>query len=152
MTVLEEVIFLKQVPFFQEMSTSDLRVLASISEEATYEAGQPIVTQGTRGDALYVIVSGRVAIQRRKHAATEATLTDLATLGPRDYFAEMSLFDDEPHSADVTALTNTQVIKMRRAPLMALVKRQPDLALGLIKVLSRRLRQANAALAKKQKK
>ena len=152
MTVLEEVIFLKQVPFFQEMSTSDLRVLAGISEEATYEAGQQIIAQGKRGDALYVIVSGRVAIQRRKRAATEATLTDLATLGPRNYFAEMSLFDDEPHSADAIALTNTHVILVRRAPLMALIKRQPDLAISLFKVLSQRLRQANAALAKKQKK
>jgi len=152
MTVLEQVIFLKQVPFFQEMSTNDLRVLAGISEEATYEAGQQIITQGKRGDALYVIVSGRVAIQRRKRTATEATLTDLATLGPRNYFAEMSLFDDEPHSADAVALTNTHVILVRRAPLMALIKRQPDLAISLFKVLSQRLRQANAALAKKQKK
>ena len=152
MTVLEQVIFLKQVPFFQEMSTSDLRVLAGISEEATYEAGQQIIAQGKRGDALYVIVSGRVAIQRRKRTAAEATLTDLAALGPHNYFAEMSLFDDEPHSADAIALTNTHVILVRRAPLMALIKRQPDLAISLFKVLSQRLRQANAALAKKQKK
>lgn len=151
MTVLEQVIFLKQVPFFQEMSTGDLRVLASISEEATYQAGERIITEGERGDALYVIVSGRVGIQRRKRTAAEATLTDLATLGPRNYFAEMSVFDDEPHSADAVALTPAHVILIRRDPLLALVKRQPELALSLIKVLSQRLRQANAALAQKKR-
>ncbi len=150
LTLIEKVIFLKEVPFFQGMSVDDLRRVANISEVATYDAGQQIIAEGERSGTLYVIVSGRVGIQHRKQDTTEATMTMLASLGPREYFAEMSIFDDEPHSADVIALTPTQVLMVRRAPLIALIQRQPELALGLFSVLSQRLRQANAQLAKRR--
>ena len=149
MTVIEKVIFLKEVPFFQGMSVDNLRVLAGIAEETTADAGRRIITEGERGDTLYVIVSGRVGIQRHKQAEDDRTLTQLATLGPREYFAEMSLFDEEPHSADAIAMTPTQLLTVSREPLIELIRRQPDLALGLFKVLSQRLRQANLSLSKK---
>ena len=151
MTLIERVIFLKEVPFFEGMSIDDLRLLAGIAETETAGVGQKIVTEGERGEGLYVIVSGRVAVQHSKQTTAEATLTTLATLGPREYFAEMSIFDEEPASADVVAMTPTQLLLVRRAPVLSLIRRQPDLALGLFRVLSQRLRQANALLAKKQR-
>lgn len=149
LTLIEKMVFLKQVAFFEEMPANDLRAVAQVAEEASYEAGQLIITEGEQSDALYVVVSGRVAVQRRKHAETERTLTELATLGPQEYFGEMSLFDEEPGSADVAALVPTQVLLVRRAPLFALLERQPALAMDLFRVLSRRLRQANELLVKR---
>jgi hypothetical protein len=149
LTAIEKVIFLKQVPFFQDVTTADLQVLAGISEEASFDTGRQIIAEGDRGDALYTIVSGRVGIQHRKKDTTDRTLTDLATLGPQEYFGEMSLFDGDPYSADAVALAPTHLLLVRREPLFALIRRQPDLALDLFKVLSRRLRKANAALSKK---
>jgi HEAT repeat protein len=151
LTVIEKVVFLKQVQFFDEMPANDLRTVAGVTEEATYDPGQVIMAEGEPSDALYVVVSGRVAVQHRKRAEVERTLTELASLGPREYFGEMSLFDEAASSADVVALTPTQVLIVRRAPLFALIERQPALAMDLFRVLSRRLRQANEMLVKKNR-
>jgi CRP-like cAMP-binding protein len=151
LTNIEKIIFLKQVPFFEEMPTRYLRVLADITEEVSFDTAQRIIAEGERTNSLYVIVGGKVAIQRRKKDVSDQTLAQLAVLGPKEYFGEMSLFDHEPHSADVIALKPTQLLVMRYGPLAALIKRHPEMALGLFKVLSQRLRQANVMLSKKQR-
>ncbi|HET9223563.1 MAG TPA: HEAT repeat domain-containing protein, partial [Roseiflexaceae bacterium] len=145
LTLIERVIFLKQVPVFGAMIIDRLRVLASICEELECEPKQRIIAEGERGEALYVIVKGRVAIQRRDPRQPGARV-ELAVLGPREYFGEMSLFDNEPYSADAVALEPTQLLLVRQAPLLALIKRYPDIAFGFFKVLSQRLRQANALI------
>lgn len=142
-----KVVFLKQVPFFQGMTVSQLRVLASISEEVTFEEGQQVIEQGTPGDALYIVVSGQVAIQRK--GPRRGTVTRLTTLGPKAVFGETSFFDSEPRSADGVALEATQLLLVRQAPFLELVRQHPDLAVGLLKVFSQRLRQANAVIAEK---
>ncbi len=145
---IEKVIFLKQVSFFERMTTEQLRVIASISEEKTFEAEEKIVSEGESGTTLYVIVSGRVAIQRQAKNRRKA-IARLGVLRPKEYFGEMSLFDDEPTSADVVALERSCVLLMRRDPLIALIKRQPELGLEMLKVFSKRLRQANTQLSDK---
>jgi HEAT repeat protein len=149
LTLIERVIFLKQVPVFGGMIVDRLRVLASISEELECELGQRIIAEGEHGDALYVIVKGRVAIQRRDPRQPSAT-AELAALGPGEYFGEMSLFDNEPYSADAVALEPTHLLLVRQAPLLALIKRYPDMAFGFFKVLSQRLRQANTLITEQR--
>jgi hypothetical protein len=151
LTLIEKTIFLKQVQFFSEMPAADVRTLAVVSELVDVAAGQPIITEGESGDALYIIVSGRVAVQHRKRSEAERTLTELATLGPREYFGEMSLFDAGPSTADVVALVPTQLLAVRRAPLFALLERKPALTMDLFHVVSRRLRQANELLARRER-
>jgi CRP-like cAMP-binding protein/HEAT repeat protein len=149
LTVLEKVIFLKEVPFFQGMTINQLRILATISEEMTYEEGQQIFAEGEYGDTLYVVVSGSIAIQQQVKRRRTASITRLATLGSRDYFAEMAIFDNEAHPAEAVALKPTRLLLVRQAPLVALIKRQPDLGLDLLRVMSHRLREANAQIAEK---
>lgn len=147
--LIEKVIFLKQVPFFADMSGDDLRLLGSISEELNFDEGRRIVTEGDYGDALYVIVIGLVGVQRRKSGPTGHTLLELARLGPREYFGEMSLFNRAPTSADVVALIPTDVLRVRRDPLFEMIKRQPKMAFGVLEVLSQRLSRSYALLAEK---
>ncbi|MCP4540079.1 MAG: cyclic nucleotide-binding domain-containing protein [Chloroflexi bacterium] len=151
LTIIEKVISLRKIQAFQNMSIDELRLLADISEEATYSKGQQILIEGERGDALYVIINGKVSVQRKTDwDITPGDITYLAALGPGEYFAEMSLFDDAPHSADVVALEDTELLAVRQAPLVAVIKQRPELALGLFKVLSQRLRQANEVIAQTQ--
>ena len=151
LTLIEKTVFLKQVKFFGEMLAADVRALAAVSELLEAAAGQIIITEGEPGDALYIIVSGQVGVQHRQRSAAERTLTALATLGPREYFGEMSLFDAGPSTADVVALLPTQLLVVRRAPLFALLGRKPDLMMGLFLVISQRLRQANELLAQQER-
>ncbi len=148
LTLIEKVIFLKHVSFFQRMTTEQLRVLAGISEEVSFAADEQIISEGGQSMTLYVIVSGRAAVQRVTNKRRRS-IARLAVLGPKEYFAEMSLFDDEPHSADVVALEDIQLLLVRRDPLIMLIKRQPELGLELLRVLSQRLRQSNAQLSEK---
>jgi CRP-like cAMP-binding protein len=150
LTTIEKLVFLKQVPFFQDMSIAQLHVLASISEEMDVAADETILSEGEYVDALYVLVSGRVALQRRQKRRQDS-ITRLATLGPRDYFAEMSVFDNEPLSADAVALEPTRLLLVRQSPLIALIKRHPEMGLALLKVLSQRLRQVDDRFAEKVK-
>lgn len=151
LTTIEKVIFLKQVPFFRTMSTEQLRIFASIGEEQSYEEAERIITEGERGDTLYVIINGKVAIQRRTQRRQGEDITRLAELGPREYFAEMSIFDNQPYSADAVALQRCDLLLVRQAPLVTLIQNQPDLALGLLSVLSMRLRQANELIVERSK-
>jgi CRP-like cAMP-binding protein len=113
LTIIERMVFLKKVPVFQDMSTDELGILAGISEEFTYAGNQQILAEGERGDALHIVVSGKVAIQRATSGDPDAP-THLATLGAREYFAEMSLFDDEPYSADAVTLEPTELLLVHR--------------------------------------
>ncbi len=150
LTTIEKLVFLKQVPFFSAMTIEQLYVLASISEEMTVEAEQTVLSEGAYVDALYVIVSGRIALQRRQKRRQDSIMR-IATLQAREYFAEMSVFDNEPLSADVVALEQSRLLLVRQAPLLELIKHYPELGLALLRVLSQRLRQVDDRFAEKLK-
>jgi CRP-like cAMP-binding protein len=76
-------------------------------------------------------------------------VTRLSTLGPKEYFSETAIFDDEPHTYDAVALQPSELLVVRQDTLIALIRHQPELALTLLKVFSLRLRQANATIMEK---
>ncbi|MBN1953622.1 MAG: HEAT repeat domain-containing protein [Anaerolineae bacterium] len=141
LSTIERIIFLKEIQFFQNMTIEQLKVLANICEEEFFPRETQIFREGDPGGALYVVVNGRVAIERE--AQREGSVTRLATIESRSYFGEMSLFSDSPRSAAALAIQDTLTLRLRREPLIALVRSQPDLAVALINVLSQRLRDAN---------
>ncbi len=149
LSAIERVIFLKEVPFFESMTIEQLRILASVSEECTFDEDKTIFAEGDSGDALYVIVSGRVAIERQ--GRRQGSVVRLATLESRQYFGEMTIFDGEPRSASATAIEPALLLRLGRAPLQALSRENPDLSIELLRVLSRRLRETNALIAEKSK-
>ncbi|HET91645.1 MAG TPA: cyclic nucleotide-binding domain-containing protein [Chloroflexi bacterium] len=150
LSTIEKVIFLKEVPIFDEMTVAQLRVLAGIAEEVAFDDDGIIFHEGEPGDTLYVVVSGRVGIEHQAEGGSES-VARLATLEPRQYFGEMSIFDQAPRSATAIAIGPTLLLSIRREPLIALVEGDPTLALELIRVLSQRLRDVNEELARKTK-
>ena len=144
LSTAEKFAFLKKVPFFQGMTADQLEALAAVCEEETFAEDTVIFAQGDPGGALYVVVSGRVEIDREKR---KGSFVHLATIGPHSYFGEMSLFDDSSRSTSAVALQDTLTLRLRREPLVELVRHDPDLSLELIKVLSRHLRAANERIA-----
>jgi CRP-like cAMP-binding protein/HEAT repeat protein len=144
LSVVEKAIFLKQIPFFAAMTVDQLRTLAGIVEEQHYEEGDLIFAEGEPGQALYVIVSGRVGIEREPK---QGRVQRLETLTARQYFGEQTIFDGAPHENRAVAVGRVHVLSIRREPLMALIRRSPDLSLSLVTVLSQRLREADSKLA-----
>jgi CRP-like cAMP-binding protein/HEAT repeat protein len=146
LSAVEQAIFLKQVPFFAGMTVDQLRTLAGIAEEQYHDGGEMIFAEGDAGEALYVVVSGRVGIEREPR---RGRVQRLDTLKARQYFGERTIFDGAPHENRAVALDRVHLLAIRREPLLALIRRSPDLSLSLVSVLSQRLREADSQLAAK---
>lgn len=142
---IERIIFLKEVPFFRGMTINQLKVLTRVCEEELFAAGTTICHEGEPGGVLYVIVRGRVAVERE--GRRKGSVARLATIEAHSYFGEITLFDTGPRTASIVALQDTFTLKIRREPLIALARQYPDLSLELIDVLSQRLREINARVA-----
>jgi len=140
-STVEKILFLMSVPIFDKLTGEDLAPLAQAAEVESHLGGSRIVKEGDVGDALYVVLRGRVRIEKGGQA--------LAELGPRDTFGEMAVLDATARSADAVALDDTEVMKIGSEDFYDILHDQADIAEGVIKVLTRRLREADAKLGEK---
>ena len=145
LTVIERIIFLKQVTLFQSMTMDQLKVLASICEDESVTQGTVIFKEGDPGGVVYVVVSGRVGIERA--GDRKASVVRLATLEARASFGEMNLFENSSRSANAIAIEDTLLLKLSTEPFLRLIRQHPDMSIELIKVLNLRLREANDQIA-----
>lgn len=132
--------FLARVPIFASCTPDEIAAIAAVAQESYFQPGQIIVTQGTPGQAFYMVLSGRVEIVRDS--------TSLGAFGPGDFFGEMSLLDSAPRSATIRALDPTQCLMLSSWDFKALLERHPSIAIKLLEVLSRRLRVADERLGR----
>jgi CRP-like cAMP-binding protein len=91
-----------------------------------------------------VVVNGRVGIEQEKRTGSFARLANIEAYS---YFGETNFFDDSPHSTSAVALQDTLTLQLRREPLIALARQNPEMSLKLINVLSQRLRESNDRIA-----
>ena len=103
-----------------------------------HAAGEKVFVEGDDGQCMYVVRSGQVSIT--KHGMV------LERVGPDGMFGEMALIDGSPRSATATALEATEVAPIDKGAFDHLVRRNPDFALRIMRLLVERLRQANANL------
>ncbi len=132
MPTVEKVLFLKRVPLFAGVPTRDLVQVAGIAEEVLCAPEEPIITEGEQGNAMFLIVEGEVAIHRGEQR--------LAALRVQDCFGEMSILDNEPRSASATALTDCLLLKVDQDHFHTILNQNADVALAIIRTLTRRLR------------
>ncbi|HEX7918881.1 MAG TPA: Crp/Fnr family transcriptional regulator, partial [Gemmatimonadales bacterium] len=92
------------------------------------------------GDALYLVASGQVKVVLIGEDGREVILS---VLGEGAFFGEMALLDDEPRSAHVIAMEDSIVLALRREDFRARLRASPEVAIALLKELSRRLRRAD---------
>jgi CRP-like cAMP-binding protein/Fe-S-cluster-containing hydrogenase component 2 len=128
---------LGRVPLFSQLSPLERTELSRLLQPQRYERGQLIIHEGEPGDALYIIESGQVVVERAGEL--------LAHLDEGNFFGEMSLLSEKPHNADIRAVTPTEVLVLPAAEFMRLLHEQPRLAEQLHAVVERR-RVAGAAL------
>jgi hypothetical protein len=145
LSTIERIIFLKEATFFEGMTVDRLKVLAIACEEALFPKDTVIFNQGDPGGVMYIVVSGKVSIEREDQHKGSAV--HLATINPFACFGEISLFDNCPRSVTARANQDTMTLRLHREPLVTLIRRHPDLGLELINVLSQHLRDANDIIA-----
>ena len=130
--------FLKRVDLFEDLDRRSLEAIANAAVEQTYTAGQEIVRQGDTGVGAFIIKKGRVeAVQDR--AGNEHKLAEMKT---GDVFGEMALLDEFPRSATVRAIEPTTCLGIQRWHFKGILESHPQIALALLPVLTKRLRNA----------
>ncbi len=107
-------------------------------------AGAAAVSQDEPGDAVFVVMSGRVKVVLCGESGREVTLS---ILRPGDSFGEMSLFDGGSRSATCIALEATAVLALSRDDLMRHIQAHPRTAMNLLGEMARRLRKADERIA-----
>ncbi len=133
-TAVEKVLFLKGIDLFSQIPGEDLAQIALIAEEEERDAGEVVIREGEMGDALYLVVEGKVRVRKGER--------EVAELGEREVFGEMALLDPAPRSATVEALSDVTLLRIRREDFADVMAEKPDIARGVIQVLTRRLRAA----------
>jgi CRP/FNR family cyclic AMP-dependent transcriptional regulator len=133
---------LAHVELFSGLEKKDLQQLAGACRERTYSPGTKLIKQGDTGVGLYVITNGSVHVSR-ENDPDKAEL-DLGTVGPGNVLGEMSLLDDLPRSANVTAVTDVTALLLPVWEFRTTLRSHPDIALRLLATLSRRLRKAES--------
>ncbi|MBK6531418.1 MAG: cyclic nucleotide-binding domain-containing protein [Deltaproteobacteria bacterium] len=137
-TTAEKVLFLKGIELFAAVPSEDLVGLAAITAEITVDEEEQVFREGDRGDALYLVVEGTVRVTRGGRT--------LATMGEREVFGEMALLDPAPRSATATAATSVTLLRVAQDDFADLLQERPEVAAGVLRVLTRRLRRANERL------
>ncbi|WP_437736267.1 Npt1/Npt2 family nucleotide transporter [Sorangium sp. So ce1335] len=138
-TTIEKVLFLQRVPLFSRVAGDDLVALARGSLVVSLLRGDVIFRQGEPGGALYSIISGEVRLTLDGR--------EIARLGPHDVFGEMSLFDSEPRASTAVVTEDAELLRVSAEDFHEAVRETAEIADAVIRVLNRRLREADRKLA-----
>ena len=128
---------LGQVGLFKSLNKKHLQSLARLSTAQKYAPGDVIVQQGDSGLGLYIIASGSVEVRKEIPGHPYVVVN---TLGPAQFFGEMSLLDDYPRSATVVAVEPTECLTLVKWHFLAELESHPEMAVPMLTILSKRVR------------
>ena len=132
----ERIAFFRSLPLFRELADPELAAISELAHELTVQAGEVVVREGDPGQDLFVVTQGKVQVRREGRFFAE--------LGAGEVFGEMAVFDAQPRSADIVAKERVELLRIRGADLLDLIDRQSGIARGIIRMLSRRLRESSS--------
>ncbi|GGK11665.1 putative Crp/Fnr-family transriptional regulator [Pilimelia terevasa] len=129
---------------FQGVDQEAAEALAKEMETVDVRKGEILFNESEQGDSLYIVITGKIKLGRR---AADGRQNLISVMGPSDMLGELSLFDPGPRTATATAVTDTRLARLRKASLRPWLADRPEIAEQLLRVLARRLRRTNDALA-----
>lgn len=133
-----------RAPLFTQLPIAAIEDLSNRITVRKVAAGSAVVAQDEPGDAMFVIMTGRVKVVMFGESGREVTLSLLRT---GDSFGEMSLFDQGPRSAHCLAIEPTTLLTLTRDELMRHIQAHPRTAINLVSEMARRLRRADETIA-----
>jgi CRP-like cAMP-binding protein len=130
---VKRMLALEGVEIFAQSDVDDVAAVAQMAREHHFKAGETIYEEGDPGDALYVIVSGKVDAYRHGEK--------VVTVEAKQAFGDTSLLDGSPRPTQMIAVEETTVLVIDRREFMDLVSDRPEILQGIFRVLSKQLRQ-----------
>jgi CRP/FNR family transcriptional regulator, cyclic AMP receptor protein len=128
---------LERVPLFRDLGPEELGTLAASVTTRRFHRGEVIFRQGDPGDALHVVLSGRVKISSISETGVEAILV---TLRPGEFFGSLALLDGAPRSASATAAAAAETLVLPRMRFRQLVDDVPAIRDNVFAALAGELR------------
>lgn len=131
---------LRAIPLFGSLDEAALEELAGLLIDRKLPKDAVIFEEGSPGDYMYLIQEGQVKVTKISEDGREKILE---MLGAGAFVGEMALVDREPRSASVKTTRPCTLLALSRQDFLGLVRENPEIAMGLIRELSRRLREIN---------
>lgn len=139
-TMVSNLELIRRVPLFSVLTAAQAASVADTVVKRRFKRGEPIVEQGKKSNALSIILTGRARVVTTDARGREVIL---ATMHPGDYVGEMSLIDNEPHSATVRAEIQTDALILGRLEFARCLPENSSMAYAVLKGLVQRLRHAD---------
>ncbi len=140
MSMLSNLELIRRVPLFALLTTAQAESVADAVAKRRFKRGETVVEQGDKSNTLFILLTGRARVITADKRGREVILS---TLHPGDYLGEMSLIDNQPHSASVRAEVQTDMLALGRAEFARCLPENSSMAYAIMKGLVQRLRQAD---------
>ena len=142
-TMVSNLELIRRVPLFSMLTASQAESVADAIVKSRFKRGESIVEQGKKSNSLFIILTGRARVVSTDSRGREVIL---ATMQPGDHIGEMSLIDNEPHSATVRAEIQTDVLVLGRLEFARCLPENSSMAYAVMKGLVQRLRHADSKI------
>lgn len=143
MSILSNLDLIRRVPLFSALTAVQAEIVADAVVKQRFKRGDMLLEQGKKSDYLGILLTGRARVVSTDERGREVIL---ATLTSGDYLGEMSLIDNQVHSATVRAEVQTDVLLLGRAEFARCLGENSTMAYMVMKGLVQRLRQANKGI------
>lgn len=140
MSILSNLDLIRRVPLFSTLTQAQAESVSEAVVKRRYKRGEIIVEQGKKSNFLAIVLTGRARVVTTDTRGREVIL---ATMNPGDYVGEMSLIDNQPHSATVRAEVQTDVLILGRPEFARCLPENTSMAYAVMKGLVQRLRHAD---------
>jgi len=122
------------LPLFSALSADSLAQLAGHAQSVNFLAGDIIIGEHEKGDALYVIVQGKAEVS----SSATGSMAKLADIAEGDFFGEMALLGEHVRTATVTAQTPMTLLRLTRQQVLALADKNDEISKSLEQARSER--------------
>ena len=140
MAMLSNLDLIRRVPLFSMLTNDQAQGIADSVVKRRFRRGEIIVEHGKKSNALFILLTGRARVLTSDSRGREVIL---AVLQPGDYVGEMSLIDNEPHSATVRAEVQTDMLILGRSEFARCLPENSSLSYAIMRGLVSRLRAAD---------
>jgi len=134
---------LRGIPLFAELDDEELDAIARLVKVRSYPKKMLVVQEGEPGNSMFIIISGSVKVSSYAADGREVVLS---ILEKGDFFGEMALLDEEPRSATVTTMEDSELGQIRRADFERLMLEMPQITRKLLAEMVSRLRRTSSVL------
>ena len=133
---IERMLELRRVPLFERLSPEDLQRVAAVAEERDFAPGVPLMSEGEVGNELFVILEGRVRVER---VEPDGSIRQLRTYEQGDHVGELATLLDRARVATVVAETEVRTLVIDGDGLRSILRERPEAAMAMLQTLAERI-------------